>query len=155
MTAFLAEDFFSFGLVHRDEPRRPAIGKALSVQLIENARQGRGRKPQDGQRAQVCLTNHRLKAACERLICEDRVEKDRKFRCYDRVTLGRDGRVKVGQRLVISQWPDFIETCIEKIPYTVRLLLERLHTMTPGRGIFGLRALDQGLLGAACCISWR
>ena len=46
VAAFLAQDFFGFRLVHGNEPRRPAIGKTLPVQLIENAGQGRRGKPE-------------------------------------------------------------------------------------------------------------
>ena len=60
----------------------------MTVQLVENARQGRGRKAENGQRAQMRLTNHRFEPAREGLIGENGVEEDRQFRRHDRVALG-------------------------------------------------------------------
>ncbi len=102
MAALLSEHFFSFGLVHGDEARCPAIGKTLPVQLIKDARQGRGRKTENGQRAQMRVTDHRLQPASEGLIGEHGVEEDRQLRRHNRMALDRDGRVEIGQRLIVS-----------------------------------------------------
>src|SRR3546814_3502286 len=54
------------GLVEREEARHPAIGEVLMVERVEKPRPGQVREPEDGERAQMPLAQHRLDAAAER-----------------------------------------------------------------------------------------
>src|SRR3546814_3356706 len=56
------------GLVEHDRARRPAIGESEPVELVEQARPGRGRKAGDRQRAEMMLAEPRREPADERLV---------------------------------------------------------------------------------------
>jgi hypothetical protein len=56
------------GLVERDEPRHPAIGKAFMVECVEDPRAAQIGESEDGERTQVQVSEHRLESADERRV---------------------------------------------------------------------------------------
>ena len=87
----LGQQLGRVGLVEQDRAGRPAIGKGKPVEIVEQAGRRRGRKADDGEDAQMLGAKARFEPAGQRLIGEQRIEIDRRFRHTNAVAFGRDG----------------------------------------------------------------
>ena len=76
MPAFAGQQLFGVLLVERDEPGHPAIGKALPVQLVEDAGHGGAGKAQQRQGLDELVADGRLEPSGEGLVGEDGVKED-------------------------------------------------------------------------------
>ena len=102
------------GLVDQDRPRGPAIRERQSVQIIEQAGRGRGRKAGDGEDAEVLIAKAWLQPAGQRLISQQRVEIDRRLGNTDAMTFRRNAGMEVSQRLAIIEPRAFRHEAVEQ-----------------------------------------
>jgi len=147
----LAADFREqsgrFRLVHQDGACRPAIGESQAVQVVEQARRGDARESGDGEDAQMCGAEARFEPAGQRLVGEQRVEIDRGLRHTDAVPFGRDGRMKIGQRLGVGEPAALGHEAVEERQHPIGAIDEAAHQL-PGIDAGGLAALVEPAFGA-------
>ena len=63
LPAQAAQLLFCLGLVHAQEARAPAVGKAQAIEVVQNPRPGRGRKATHRHDAQVLVAQHGRQAS--------------------------------------------------------------------------------------------
>lgn len=112
--------------IERNEPGCPAVGNAKPVQFVEQARKGYMRKPKHGQRTQMASPDCRRQSTGQRLVAQETIEIGRYLGNADRMALGRDAAMKIGERLLIVEGPDFGQDRREQIDCTIGFLDESL-----------------------------
>ena len=90
-----------------------------------------------------------FEAAGEGLIGQYGIKEDWKFRCRYRMAFGRNGRVEIGQRLVVAEVMDFSEAGRQKVEDPCSVLFERFEALAPCLSILRLHPFDQDLFGPA------
>ena len=104
------------------------------------------------------IAETRLQAAGERLIGEQRVEIDRRFRDADAMAFGRDGRMQIGQRLAVIEPAALRHEAFDELEDAVGAIDEGHQTLMridsgmvapfvePGfraRGVLGRRQIEE------------
>ncbi|MCY1351366.1 hypothetical protein D9M69_376300 [compost metagenome] len=90
-------------LVQADEAGRPAIGDAQAVEVIQQARPGRGGKTAHREHPQVLLAQPRCQTRGQRTVGQQRVQMERHLRHLDSLAVRRHRGVQVGQRLAVVE----------------------------------------------------
>jgi hypothetical protein len=102
LPAQAGELFLAVGLVEKQEAGGPAVGEAQPVEVVEQAGPGRRRKAAHRQHPQVRIAQHRLQAAGERLVGQQRM------------AVRRHRPVEVGQRLGVIEPRQFGQEAVEE-----------------------------------------
>ena len=94
-------------LVQRQIPADPAVADAQLIEPVEQAGARGGRVGPNRKGAQVLAPEAGQQAALEIIVGEKGVEVGRGLRRGDRMALGRDAAVQIGQGLIVGQFCDF------------------------------------------------
>src|SRR6266481_6457497 len=78
-----------------------------------------GRKPDNRQHPQMRIAKHRLQPAGQRLVRQNRIEIDRYLRHANALTLGRDGRMQIGQRFLVIDPSKFGHKALDEPKHAV------------------------------------
>lgn len=135
LAAQAAQLLFRLGFVEAEEPGTPAIGKAQAVEVVQQARPGRGREAPHRHHAQMLVAQHRCEAADQGGIGQQRVEVKRHFGHVYAVAPRRDGRVQIGQRLHVIEPGDFRHHAIEQIEHAIGFRHEGIEPPAPVHAI--------------------
>ncbi len=142
-------------LVERNETSRPAIGKALPVEIIEDPWRGRCGKAQHSERAQVRIPKHGFEPACEGIVCQHGVEEDRKVGCAYAMSVRRDAGVEIGEGLIIGKFGDFGEAAGQEVEGAGASVFKGGQSVSPVGGLLAVGAFDQEAFGLARSVFWR
>ena len=124
LAADAGEDPCCVGLVECDRPRRPAVGKGEPVEVFENPGVGRGWKPHDGQRAQMCPPEPRLEPAGQCLVDQNCIEIHRHLGKADAMAPGRDAGMQVRQGPLVREPKGFRHEPFDQLQHAVRPINE-------------------------------
>jgi hypothetical protein len=143
LPAQAAELPFRLGLVHAKEARRPAVGEAQSVEIVEDPGPGRCREAAHRHHAQVLVAEHRREATEQRAVREQRVEMERHLRDRHRVAPRRDRAVQVGERLTVVEPCDVGHRAVEQVEDAIGFRDERGQPLAPVHPIGRRVLVDQ------------